>query len=136
MEEFAAIMAAGKIPLLDVESLQAVQQFRRAGAECLSVFLRPPSTEAYAARVRSWLSETDRSVSRYIIAARRQARAVARSGIYDFALENRKLNGAVEGALSWARALRPDLFKDVSTGASSGSRCCAMGCRVVHMQRI
>ena len=26
---------------------------------------------------------------------------------------------AVEGALGWARALRPDLFKDVSTGALS-----------------
>lgn len=120
MEEIQSIMAAGKIPLLDVESLEVMQQFRNAGTDCLCVFLRPPSTEEYEARVRVWLTETDRAISRYVRDARRQARSVAGAGIYDFALENRKLNGAVEGAISWAKTLRPDLFKDVSTGALAG----------------
>ena len=116
MAEVQEIMAAGKIPLLDVETIEIMQQFRAAGTDCLCVFLRPTTIEVYEARIKAWLTESDRAISRYMANARAQAHDIIQAGIYDFALENRKLNEAVGSALSWAKGLRADLFKDVSTG--------------------
>jgi guanylate kinase len=99
-----------------VEGLDTVRQFR-ASMDCLVAFLAPPTAAAHGARLRSWLGETQRAVSRYAVDARQQTRDVLRAGIYDVLLQNRKVNEAVEEALGIARDLLPDLFKDVSTGA-------------------
>lgn len=117
------IMADGKIPLLEIESLATVQQFRGSGTACLVAFLQPPSKEAHERRLRNWLSETAHALSRYAVNARQQAREVLASGIYDMFLLNRKVNEAVEEAHWFAKQLRPDLFKDVSTGKESETIC-------------
>ena len=109
-------MAAGKIPLIDAESLSLVAAFRAANVDALPIFLTPQSHDAYKARVAAWLQETPRALARYDVAARRQAAAVLRAQIYDQVITNTKLNQAVEDAVALSKKLRPDLFKDVSTG--------------------
>ena len=109
-------MADGKIPLLAIESLSIVRQFRCRESQCLVAFLHPPSQECHERRLRTWLSETSHALSLYAVSARQQARQVLASGIYDMCLINRKVNEAVEEVHSFAKQLRPDLFKDVSTG--------------------
>ena len=115
-KDLNAAMAAGKIPLIDAEDLSAVAAFAAAGVDCLPVFLRPPSIDAYRERVHTWLSETERALVRYDAQAREQCRRVVEAGFYDDVLVNAKLNAAVKDAVDVARGHRPDLFKDVSTG--------------------
>ena len=114
--DLEAVMAAGKLPLIDAESLALVTAFRAASVDCLPLFLQPPSHDAYAARVDTWLQETPHALAQYDAAARRQAADVMASHIYDEVLVNAKLHTSVEGAVEIVRKYRPDLFKDVSTG--------------------
>lgn len=117
-EHLKEIMARGKIPLVAIENLATVQQLRSTGSDYLVVFLQPLSPAAFEVRLRTWLSETSHALSQYACDARLQAREVFASGIYDRLLLNRKVNEAVEEALSFVKELRPDLFKDISTGTN------------------
>jgi guanylate kinase len=114
--DLEAIMATGKIPLVDAEALSVAAAFKASAVDCLPIFLQPPSHAAFRGCVDAWLRETPRALRAYELAARRQAAAVAAAPFYDEVLVNTKLYQAVEGAVDVARKFRTDLFKDVSTG--------------------
>jgi guanylate kinase len=117
MKELENIMAEGRLPILDVEDLSIVDQFRAKNIKCLSIFLRPPSIDAYESRVRDWLTESDHVAASYVVQARGQMRTVMNAGFYDVVISNKELSTAVEDMVEASRSFRPDLFKDVSTGA-------------------
>jgi guanylate kinase len=109
-------MATGRIPLLDAEDLSMVASFQKADFTCLPIFLCPPSIDWYQQRLHKWLSETERALVRYEVAARCITQQAIEAGFYDDGLVNSKLNGAIKDAVDLAKRHRPDLFRDVSTG--------------------
>ena len=58
-DHVAALEAAGKIPLLDIDVQGAVQVLDRLGDEVVSIFLFPPSWEVLEARLRGRGTDQD-----------------------------------------------------------------------------
>lgn len=114
-------MTSGKIPLLPVESLETVLQHCSALNDFFVMFLRPASQAEYAEQLRTSLSEPPSSLARYAKDARKQAQDVLDSGIYDTFLQTHSVNDAVDTAIHFTKALRPDLFKEVNPGASQAT---------------
>jgi hypothetical protein len=56
------LIPAGKLPLLQLEA-EGAEALKARGADCLTVFLAPPSQDVHEARVRRWLAESDEEIA-------------------------------------------------------------------------
>ena len=62
-DHVAALEAAGRVPLLDIDVQGAVQVLDRLGGEVVSVFLFPPSWEVLEARLRGRGTDSDEVIA-------------------------------------------------------------------------
>lgn len=58
----AARAQTGKLPLIELEA-EGAEALRARGADCLAIFLMPPSQAAFEARLRGWLAEGEADIA-------------------------------------------------------------------------
>ena len=91
-EHVAAMEAAGRIPLLDIDVQGGVQVLDSCGAEIVSVFLFPPSWEALEARLRGRGTDSAEAVATRLKNARWEVGFAER---YDYWVVNDEVDSAV-----------------------------------------
>lgn len=69
-DHVAALEAAGRVPLLDIDVQGAVQVIDRLGREVVSVFLFPPTWEVLEARLRGRGTDSDQVIATRLANAR------------------------------------------------------------------
>jgi guanylate kinase len=81
----------GVILVIDVQGAASVRE--KCGADCLSVFIEPPSFEELEARLRGRGDVTEDKIARRLETARQE---MARAGEFDHRIVNRDLAQAVQ----------------------------------------
>jgi guanylate kinase len=91
-EHVAAMEAAGRIPLLDIDVQGGVQVLDSCGVEIVSVFLFPPSWKALEARLRGRGTDSAEAVATRLKNARWEVGFAER---YDYWVVNDEVDSAV-----------------------------------------
>lgn len=89
----AAMEAAGKIPVLDIDVQGGVNVLAQLGDELVSVFLFPPSWEELERRLRARGTESEEAIATRLRNARRE---VGFAGHYRYWVVNDDVESAVE----------------------------------------
>lgn len=118
-----AVTGAGKICVLDID-VQGGRQLRRSGADCVFVFIDPPSMTELETRLRGRGTETEDSIQVRMRNAKAEIEESYSPGFVDFRVVNDKLEDCVQGILD---AIAPELLRrrqfvsSTSTSTSSSS---------------
>ena len=108
-EDVRAIVAAGRLPLLELES-DGAEALKARVVDCLTIFLAPPSAAAFEARLRAWLTESTAELAARRAAAAAELEAARACGAFDAFVVNDADGGGYAELKATISRFRPDIL--------------------------
>ncbi|GIL93290.1 hypothetical protein Vretimale_15687 [Volvox reticuliferus] len=104
------VIRAGRLPLIECET-DGAEMLKKRGIDCLTIFLKPPSVQAYEVRLRQHLTETDEEIAARIEMARREIDAATAAGNpFDATIVNSDPQAAYDELTRLISHCRPDII--------------------------